>query len=591
MKLIVFLSLINVVLSDYDYEFTEKIASQCKSYTCTKGYSYEDYFKVTGGHKSPGIKFEIHIAIKAENNGHILLASSKYLRTNDPVYEITVGAGYNSFTELRRLRTRMGLSTTNTAKILDKNKFVPFWIKVHDDGLVEFGKEGQITPIVSHNDTSPLDVKYFSFASWKNIKAEVLYDCPINGNFTDESEIVLKNLTDVERLRQDLLKDYDKYRRPVLSESTITSLMLYYSVKSVSFDVTKSILTTHGNLIAHWIDHLLLWDPADYDNITYMNFNTKEIWKPEIKIFDSLDLNDIEWKDGNVLINHEGGIVSTAHVMARTWCSPSEDLVHWPHDTHVCALRMGLWSQHAQLNISTNKEFSQNDPMMMGNEVFYPTEWEMLGMGLSSDWSNYSPYVQLSGEESDDDNDNDGKTRNTFSISMMIRRIDKTYNATLYAPFICTILMILITFWVSTSTTVKVTILCVELFFVLMFLVEVMDKIPAFSEQLPHIVLFYFWAMISIWLSIIVNLIVFKMRSDPQPWMDRSRKFLSSLRINNCLIFHNIEVEESYATLQTNDADKCEEDNESHWKMVGVTLDRIIFTVFTVVFSIYCCFN
>lgn len=79
----------------------------------------------------------------------------------------------------------------------------------------------------------------------------------------------------------------------------------------------------------------------------------------------SLDLNDIKWKDGNVLINHQGGIICTAHVMARTWCSPSEDLVHWPYDTHVCALRMGLWSQHAQLNISTDKEFSSNDSIPM----------------------------------------------------------------------------------------------------------------------------------------------------------------------------------------------------------------------------------
>lgn len=71
-------------------KFSYTVALQCKSYTCTKGYSYEDYFKVTGGHKTPGIKFEMHIAIKAENNGHILLASSKYLRTNDPVYEISM---------------------------------------------------------------------------------------------------------------------------------------------------------------------------------------------------------------------------------------------------------------------------------------------------------------------------------------------------------------------------------------------------------------------------------------------------------------------------------------------------------------------
>lgn len=41
------------------------------------------------GHLSPGIKFELHLAIKAKNNGHILLSSTDSVTMSDPVYEFS----------------------------------------------------------------------------------------------------------------------------------------------------------------------------------------------------------------------------------------------------------------------------------------------------------------------------------------------------------------------------------------------------------------------------------------------------------------------------------------------------------------------
>lgn len=47
------------------------------------------------------------------------------------------------------------------------------------DGLIEFGKEGDILPILSYQDMNPITVRYFSFAAWSGVEAKFLYDCPI----------------------------------------------------------------------------------------------------------------------------------------------------------------------------------------------------------------------------------------------------------------------------------------------------------------------------------------------------------------------------------------------------------------------------
>ena len=49
------------------------------------------------------------------------------------------------------------------------------------DGVIEFGKEGEVLPLLTYIDVSPLEIKYFSFAAWTGVEAKFLYDCPIPG--------------------------------------------------------------------------------------------------------------------------------------------------------------------------------------------------------------------------------------------------------------------------------------------------------------------------------------------------------------------------------------------------------------------------
>lgn len=45
----------------------------------------------------------------------------------------------------------------------------------------------------------------------------------------------------------------------------------------------------------------------------------------------------------------------------------------------------------------------------------------------------------------------------------------------------------MLTFWLSTTPTTKLTILCIELIFVMAFTVQVLDQIPSYVQNFPDI--------------------------------------------------------------------------------------------------------
>lgn len=71
-----------------------------------------------------------------------------------------------------------------------------------------------------------------------------------NQIYLAESEEVEKILSTTERLRKDLMTNYDASISPALYSSASIRLVLEYHLQSLSLDVKKSVLRTHGTLLA-----------------------------------------------------------------------------------------------------------------------------------------------------------------------------------------------------------------------------------------------------------------------------------------------------------------------------------------------------
>lgn len=120
----------------------------------------------------------LRIAILAAKDAHILLSPNDSPELFDPVYEIVLGAGSNTFCEIRR---KMRLSSLKTKRILNVLSAVDptaMNIVLKSDGMIEVRYEGDEEPIISGKDDDVLPIKYISFSSWGMTEAKFFYDCP-----------------------------------------------------------------------------------------------------------------------------------------------------------------------------------------------------------------------------------------------------------------------------------------------------------------------------------------------------------------------------------------------------------------------------
>lgn len=104
----------------------------CKEYDATSGYGYQKYFKiddVSNRHADSGIIVNLKLYVMGPKDAHILLATEESPSTTDPVYEIVLGGGANTFSEIRRKRKTQALQSIRR-KILSALNPIPITIKI-----------------------------------------------------------------------------------------------------------------------------------------------------------------------------------------------------------------------------------------------------------------------------------------------------------------------------------------------------------------------------------------------------------------------------------------------------------------------------
>lgn len=71
----------------------------------------------------------------APRDAHILLSPSAQITNSDPVYEIVLGAGMNTFSVIRRLQKAAAKQSQSTPNLLTSLDIKSFWIHV-SEGMI-----------------------------------------------------------------------------------------------------------------------------------------------------------------------------------------------------------------------------------------------------------------------------------------------------------------------------------------------------------------------------------------------------------------------------------------------------------------------
>ncbi|KAF4532931.1 hypothetical protein B566_EDAN015643, partial [Ephemera danica] len=241
----------------------------------TVGYGYRRLYHWADSleEKRKGNRTEVSSAtlnfrVRAFSDAHIMLSMTSNPVDGEPVYEIVLGAGRNSFSDIRRMRKTGTRVTQTTPGIVSATDLRGFWIRVSSDGTIDVGIEGDDMAFMGWRDPQPLPIHYFAFCTWTGVVGKWEYDCPghrasqgnsmdtTNKNCTnmdsqqegDNDEEVEQPMTWTQRLRRDLLSQYDPYARPSTDHNKITSVFMHLASRHIDIDEHKNMITLHGTM-------------------------------------------------------------------------------------------------------------------------------------------------------------------------------------------------------------------------------------------------------------------------------------------------------------------------------------------------------
>ncbi|KAG8229648.1 hypothetical protein J437_LFUL008580, partial [Ladona fulva] len=245
-----------------------------KDLTCheefTFGYSYRNYHRISELTTNRTDGFRLDFKVRAGSNAHISFAENAYPSARDIVYEIVLGAGRNTYSDIRRGRGQASKVKEPTLNIVSSTDLRGFWITIHNDGRILVGKEEDDLPFLMWRDPNPIRLNFFAFSTWKDVYGKWYYSCKKNESKVEEDDAYEQPLTMTEKLRRNLLIGYDPYIAPQTNDSSdLKRTMVYAHVSTfhVNLDEQRSILNVHGTMSLSWRDEKLRWSPDDYGNL------------------------------------------------------------------------------------------------------------------------------------------------------------------------------------------------------------------------------------------------------------------------------------------------------------------------------------
>eukprot|EP00088_Acartia_fossae_P005661 TRINITY_DN12554_c0_g1_i2.p1 TRINITY_DN12554_c0_g1~~TRINITY_DN12554_c0_g1_i2.p1 ORF type:complete len:504 (+),score=113.60 TRINITY_DN12554_c0_g1_i2:109-1620(+) len=292
------------------------------------------------------------------------------------------------------------------------------------------------------------------------------------------------------RLRSNLLKNYDKMVHPVQDHSKTVEVALGMAMIHVDLDEQSSILEVDAWLRQKWHDDFLTWEPADYENLTTIHFGLDEIWRPDIKLYNSADTGRTE-VFGDIhtqfIVDHMGTVVWVPSAKFRAFCRI--DLKLWPLETQACKLKFGSWTTHG----------AQVDLKLLGNQStverldFYTRnkEWVILDTHAKRNEMKYECCEEMYPD---------------ITFQFILHRKSPFYRCAIIMPCLVTMLLVLSSFLLPPNAGEKIAVNSTCMIVSVLYLLYFLSTLPALSDQIPLIVLFYSNTLALVGIAIVLNI-------------------------------------------------------------------------------------
>ncbi|XP_061669743.1 neuronal acetylcholine receptor subunit beta-4 isoform X2 [Syngnathoides biaculeatus] len=277
---------------------------------------------------------------------------------------------------------------------------------------------------------------------------------------------------------------YNPLIRPAVNLSERVTVKLQVSLAQlISVNEREQFMTTNVWLTQHWVDYRLSWDPAKYEGIDKLRIPSRNIWLPDIVLYNNADGTYEVTVFTNVIVLANGSINWLPPAIYKSACKI--EVKHFPFDQQNCTLKFRSWTyDHTEIDLILKTEGASIDD-------FTPSgEWDILALPGRRTVNPLDPtYVDL-------------------TYDFIIKRKPLFYTINLIIPCVLITSLAILVFYLPSDCGEKMT-LCISVLLALtVFLLLISKIVPPTSLDVPLIGKYLMFTMVLVTFSIITSVCV-----------------------------------------------------------------------------------
>ncbi|KAG9489708.1 hypothetical protein GDO78_005577 [Eleutherodactylus coqui] len=289
-----------------------------------------------------------------------------------------------------------------------------------------------------------------------------------------------------ERLMDTLLRRdrYNKLIRPAYNNTQLVSIKLQLSLAQlISVNEREQIMTTNVWLNQEWVDYRLTWNPAEFDGIRKLRIPSKQIWLPDIVLYNNADGTYEVSLFTNAIVQNNGSIAWLPPAIYKSACKI--EVKHFPFDQQNCTLKFRSWTyDYTEIDLVLGSESASMDD-------FTPSgEWDIIKLPGRRTINPLDPtYVDV-------------------TYDFIIKRKPLFYTINLIIPCILITSLAILVFYLPSDCGQKMT-LCISVLLALtVFLLLISKIVPPTSLDVPLIGKYLMFTMVLVTFSIVTSVCV-----------------------------------------------------------------------------------
>ncbi|XP_064169107.1 neuronal acetylcholine receptor subunit beta-4-like isoform X2 [Anguilla rostrata] len=277
---------------------------------------------------------------------------------------------------------------------------------------------------------------------------------------------------------------YNKLIRPAINRAERVTIRLQVSLAQlISLNEREQVMTTNAWLTQHWVDYRLSWDPSQYEGIEKLYIPSRNIWLPDIVLYNNADGTYEVAVFTNVIVQFNGSISWLPPAIYKSACKI--DVKHFPFDQQNCTLKFRSWTyDYTEVDLVLKAEVASMDD-------FTPSgEWDILALPGRRTVNPFDPtYVDV-------------------TYDFIIKRKPLFYTINLIIPCILITSLAILVFYLPSDCGEKMT-LCISVLLALtVFLLLISKIVPPTSLDVPLIGKYLMFTMVLVTFSIISSVCV-----------------------------------------------------------------------------------